>query len=699
MAAGKEYPTEKIRNVAVLGHGGAGKTSLIDALCFTAGTSKRRGNVDEGHVLTMTTPEEYDHGISMQLTPAYADVGGTKLNLLDTPGFLDFSAEMIAAVRVADSALIVVGSTSGVEVGTEKVWEYCRDRGIPRLFYVSMMDKEHANFEQVYRDIKENLTDKVLPVEIPIGEGDDFEGIINLINEKARIYKKGTQTGEYDEVEIPEEYQAKFQEWQTELQETVATVSEDLLDKYLETGHISREETVEAMALAMARGEVYPLFCGSAKLSYGMHALLQEFVELTPSPADVVGEVAQRPGLDQEAHLKYNDEEPFSALIFKTSTEPHVGELSYFKVMSGSVANGAEVKNAQRGVMEKLNHLSIPMGKERVEVSRLHAGDIGVVAKLKDSHTNDTLSSPERLVVLDKFTIPSPDIAMAVRGAARSDEDKLGEVLQKLHEEDPSFVSGYNAELGQTIARGLGEIHLDVMFERMKRKYGVSVETEPPRIAYRETITREAEGQGRFRKQTGGRGQFGDCHVRLRPLPRGEGYNFVDSIKGGVIPTKYIPSVNKGIVEAAAKGILAGYPFVDFEAECFYGSYHTVDSSDIAFKVAGTMAFQKVAQDARPVLLEPIVEVTVTTPEEYVGDIMGDMTSRRGKVQGMEPVGGKSTVRAIVPEAELFKYSAALRSMTQGRAHHTRKLVGYEPMTDLDAKKVIARAKKEKEES
>ena len=699
MAAGKEYPTEKIRNVAVLGHGGAGKTSLIDALCFTAGTSKRRGNVDEGHVLTMTTPEEYEHGISMQLTPAYADVGGAKLNLLDTPGFLDFSAEMIAAVRVADSALIVVGSTSGVEVGTEKVWEYCQDRGIPRLFYVSMMDKEHANFEQVYRDIKESLTDKVLPVEIPIGEGDSFEGIINLINEKARIYKKGTQTGEYDEVDIPEEYQAKFQEWKTELQETVATVSEELLDKYLETGHISREETVEAMALAMARGEVYPLFCGSAKLSYGMQALLQEVVELTPSPADVVGEVAQRPGLDQEAHLKYSDDEPFSALIFKTSTEPHVGELSYFKVMSGSVANGAEVKNAERDVMEKLNHLSIPMGKERVEVSMLHAGDIGVVAKLKDSHTNDTLSSPERLVVLDKFPIPSPDISMAVRGVARSDEDKLGEVLQKLHQEDPSFVAGFDAELGQTIARGLGEIHLDVMFERMKRKYGVSVETEPPKIAYRETITREAEGQGRFRKQTGGRGQFGDCHVRLRPLPRGGGYNFVDSIKGGVIPTKYIPSVNKGIREAAEKGILAGYPFVDFEAECYFGSYHSVDSSDIAFKVAGTLAFQKVAKEARPVLLEPIVEVAVTTPEEYVGDIMGDMTSRRGKVQGMEPAGGKTIVRAMVPEAELFKYSAALRSMTQGRAHHTRKFIGYEPMTDIDAKKVIAAAKKEKEES
>ncbi|MBT8398096.1 MAG: elongation factor G, partial [Gemmatimonadetes bacterium] len=678
-ASGKVYRTEQIRNVAVLGHGGSGKTTLVDALCFSAGSSRRKGNVEEGHSLTMTTPEELDHGISMQVTPAFAEFQGTKINLLDTPGFLDFTGDAMAAVRVADAAVITVGSTAGVEVGTEVVWQYCEDRRLPRMFFVSMMDKDHADFDKVVQEVKERLAPNVLPVEVPIGQGDDFRGIINLFSERAHLFKAGTTSGEYEEADIPEELKTKFEEMETEFIETVATTDEDLLERYLEGEKISRAEAIEAMHRGMAKGEVIPLFCGSAKKSYGMKALLAKLVELCPHPGEMAGEVATRPGLDQEVTLVAEDSGPAAALIFKTATEPHVGELSFFKVLSGVVENGMELKNGARNVTEKLNHLSIPLGKERLEIPRLHAGDIGVVAKLKDSHTNDTLSIPSRPMVVEGIQFPKPDISVAIHGVSRADDDKLGEVLSKIHEEEPTFRHEFNAELGQTICRGLGELHLNVQFERMKRKYGVSVETEAPKIAYRETIMRTAEGQGRHKKQSGGRGQFGDCHIRLKPKPRGGGYEFINSIKGGVIPTKYVPSVDKGIKEASQKGVMAGFPVVDFSAECFDGSYHSVDSSDIAFKLAGSVAFRTVAKQAGPAILEPIIEVSVTTPDEYMGDITGDVTSRRGKIMGMDSEGGRTTIKARVPEAELYKYAAALRSMTQGRAHHSREFVGYEP--------------------
>ena len=697
MALAKEYTTKNIRNVVVLGHGGAGKTSLIDSLCFTAGTSTRKGNVDEGQALTMYTPEEAAHQMSLQCTPAYCEHLGVKINLLDTPGFMDFVGETMSAVRVADSAVIVVGSTSGVEVGTETVWDYVEDRGIPRFFFVSMMDKDHASFDKVYAEIKERLTEKVIPVEIPIGEGADFRGIINLFSERAHIYRKGTEKGEYDEADIPEELQAKFEEWETDLQETLATTNEDLLERYLDGEKISREEAIEAMALGVARGDVVPLFCGSAEHSYGMQALLKKIVELCPSPAETGGENATRAEMDEEVHLAPSDDETFAALIFKTAAEPHVGELSFFRVVSGTVANGSEVMNGERGSTEKLNHLSIALGKDRFEVAKLHAGDIGVVAKLKHSHTNDTLTAPSRPVVLEKINLPKPDIAVAIKGTARHDEDKLGEVLPKLHEEDPTFVAEFDAELHQTIVRGLGELHLDVQLERMKRKYGVSVETEQPKIAYRETITKGAQGRGRHKKQSGGRGQFGDCHIRLKPRASGEGYEFKNSIKGGVIPGKFIPSVDRGIREASAKGVLAGFKLVDFEAECYDGSYHSVDSSDIAFKLAGSAAFRNVAADCGPVILEPIIEIAVTTPDDYVGDIMSDLNQRRGKVLGMDPRSGRTTVKALVPESELYKYATALRSITQGRAHHTRLFSSYEPVPAHEVSKVIKATKEEAE--
>lgn len=698
MSSAREYRTQQIRNIVILGHGGSGKTSLIDALAFTAGTSRRRGSAKEGTALTMYTEEEVGHGISMQTTLAYAEWLGVKINLLDTPGYLDFTGEALAATRVADGAVIVLGAAHGVEVGTEKVWEYCTERGIPRLFFVSMMDKEHADFEKVYAEIKSTLTDRVIPVEIPMGTGEEFRGIVNLFSGRAHVYRPDTATGEYDETEIPPEMQDKADRWRTELFETIAATDDSLLEQYLEGEEIDRGAVIQAMKAAMIRGELFPLFCGAPEKSWGVRALLNKLVELMPSPAEAARELAQRPGLDQVVELRGDDDGPFAALVFKTTTEPHVGELSFFRIFSGTVANGQEVLNASRESPEKLAHIAIAQGKERIEVPRLHAGDIGVVAKLRNTHTNDTLCGAERPLVLQPIDFPEPDISTAIRAATRSDEDKIGNGLQKLHEEDPTFHSAYDPELRQTIVRGLGELHLEVQLERLKRKFGVTVHTEQPRIPYRETIRSVAEGQGKYKKQSGGRGQYGDCWIRLKPLARGEGYRFVDSIVGGVIPGKFIPSVDKGVQDAARRGVLAGYPVVDFECECYDGTYHTVDSSDIAFQVAGSLAFQKVAALANPVLLEPVMEVDVVTPEEYMGDIIGDLNQRRGRVLGMEPDGKKTRIRALVPQAELYKYATSLRSISHGRAVHTRRFHGYEEVPSQVAQKVIEAAKAEREE-
>ena len=472
--------------------------------------------------------------------------------------------------------------------------------------------------------------------------------------------------------------------------------AEDLLDRYLEGEEIPLEELLAALAGAMAEGEVVPVFCGAAEQSFGAVELARKLVELAPDPGQA-GQVDAVGAGGESVSLRASDEESPTALVFKTSAEPHVGELSLFRVYSGMLVNGSELRNVTRGATERINHLAIPQSKERVGVEALHAGDIGVLAKLKSTRTNDTLSAAANPVTLEGVNFPRADISVAVRGAARADEDKLGEALGRLHDEDPTFVAEFVPELRQTIARGLGELHFLVQFERMKRKYGVSVETEAPRIAYRETITVPAEGQGRFKKQTGGRGQFGDCWVRLRPKGRGEGYEFISSIKGGVIPTKYVPSVDRGIQEAAAKGVVAGYPMVDFEAECYDGSYHSVDSSDIAFKVAGSYAFRNVAEKARPALLEPIVEIRVTTPDEYVGDVMGDLNGRSARVLGMDPLSGSTVIRARVAEAELYRYASSLRSITQGRGHHRRKLLGYDLVPAVRAAKIVAGAEADKE--
>ena len=689
MTQAKAYTTKNLRNVVVLGHGGSGKTSLVDALCFVSGASKRHGKVADGAALTFFRPEEKAHGISMYCTPAFAETQDTKVNLLDTPGYLDFASEATAAIRVADAALVVVGGTSGVEVGTETLWRAAADRGLPRMLFVSMLDKETADFDRAYQSVKDRLTDKVVPVEIPVGNGDDFHGIINLFSGKMHAYKKGTVTGEYDEQEIPGDLQPVYEKWHTELLETIATLDEHVLEEYVAGDEIPRQEQVDVLKRGMNAGEIFPLFCGAAELTYGTQALLREMVELFPSPAERPPEVATEGG--EMVEVAADPEGPFAALVFKTTSEPHVGELSYFKVMRGSVDSGAEVDNPGRGVTEKLAHLSVSQGKDRFEVPRLAAGDIGVVGRLKGTHTGDTLVAPGAgALKLDPPAFPVPESALAIRAKTRGDDDKLGPALVRLHEEDPTFVSEFDGEMGETIVRGGGELFLEVQFEKLKERHGIEVESFQPHVHYRETLRKEAAAQGRFKRQTGGRGQFGDCHVRLKPRARGEGYEFVDKIVGGAIPGKFLPSVDKGIQEAAARGILAGFPLIDFGAECFDGSYHSVDSSDMAFKVAGSMAFKAAALEAAPVLLEPVMKVEVTCPTSTTGDVMGDINQRRGKVLGMDTSGDRTIIQAVIPQAELYRYASTLRAMTQGRGHHTRALHGYEEVPAHVADKIIA---------
>lgn len=688
------YPADAIRNVAVVGHGASGKTTLVDALAFVAGSSKRHGSVTEGTSLTDYTEEEIARQYSINLALAYAEWMDTKVNLIDTPGYLDFTGDALAGVWAADATLLVVGGASGVEVGTEKVWEYAERRGIPRMFFVSMLDKEHADFEKVYQDIKEHLTGKVIPIEIPVGEGPDFHGIVNLFSQKCHMYKSGTKTGEYDEVDVPPEYRERFERYSQELIETIATTNDDLLERYLGGEEISRDEAIAAMKKGMAAGELHPLLCGSATLTYGMRALLTKLVQLVPPPTERPAIEAETPD-GKPVTVEPTDGGPFVAQVFKTVSEPHVGDVSVFRILAGKVINGMEVFNARRGLSEKLNHVSVAQGKDRTEVPELHAGDVGAVAKLKDTHTSDTLSNLAKPLVLATIPFPEALTRMAVDVKQRGEEDKLSAGLQKLHEEDPTFRHEFNPELRQTIISGRGERHLEVVLSRLERKYGVHGELGKPGVAYRETFRGKGEGQGKHKKQTGGRGQYGDCWIRILPLPRGSGYEFDNKISGGVIPGKYVPAVDRGVQEAAVRGVLAGYPVVDFKVECFDGSYHDVDSNEQSFKMAGIQAFRNVAPDCRPVLLEPVLDVDVWTPDENLGEVMGDLSARRGQILGTEPDGRLVKVKAHVPEAEMYRYSTQLHSMTHGRGTFHWEFSSYQEVPSEVAHKIAEERAKE----
>ncbi|HSJ75450.1 MAG TPA: elongation factor G, partial [Gemmatimonadales bacterium] len=618
---------------------------------------------------------------SINLALGYAEWMDTKINLIDTPGYLDYFGEVVTGLYAADAAVVVLSGTGGVGVGTEKVWEVCDQLHLPRILFVSLMDKEHADFERVFNDVKAHLSPKVVPVEIPIGDGHDFHGIINLFSGHCHFYKKGTKTGEYDIVPVPDEYQALFQQYTEQLTEAVASTDDELIERYLGGQEISRDAFIKAIKRAVIEGAIVPLFCGSGELTYGTRTLLKKMVELFPSPAEV------KPPVDA----------PLVGRVFKTLSESHVGDVTLFRLYAGEIRNGGEVFNAEHETVEKLNHLSVQQGKERMEVERLSAGDIGSVAKLKDTHTGDTFCWREAPVRLPPIPFPDAVATSAVLVKQRGEEDKLAAGLHKLHEEDPTFHFEYSSELGQTLIHGMGERHFDTILHRLERKFGVHAELVRPRVAYRETIKGRAEGQGKHKKQSGGRGQYGDCWIRVAPLHRGAGYEFVDKIVGGVIPNKFIPAVDRGVQEAAVRGVVAGYPLVDFKVECYDGSYHDVDSNEMSFKMAGILAFRNVTPKARPVLLEPLMDVEVWTPDDVLGDVMGDLSSRRGQILGTEQDGRLTKVKAVVPEAELYKYSTTLHSITHGRGTHREKFRGYAEAPPEISAKVAAENQKERE--
>jgi elongation factor G len=698
----REYRGSAIRNIAVVGHGASGKTSLVDALAFVSGSSKRHGSIADGTTLTDTAPEEIERGYSISLGCAFAEWMDTKINLLDTPGFLDFQGDAIGGLAAADGALCVVSATAGVEVGTERMFREALLRRDPVLFVVTMMDKEHADFDAIYRQIKTRLTNKVIPIEVPVGEGADFHGIVNLFDERAHVYARGARSGAYEETDVPDEVRPQFDRYHSELIETIAATDDTLLERYLNGEAIGRDEAIGAMKEAMKRMELFPLFCVSSTLNYGTRAVLSTVVELMPSAYEMEEQHAFT-GAEgaQTVQIHASDEAPFAALVFKTQSEPHVGDVSLFRVLSGAARNGDEVFNATRDAAEKLNHLAVPQGRERLEVVALHAGDIGCVAKLRNTHTNDTLSTRAHPVRLPAIEFPVPLVQMAIHPTSRADEEKLQAGLHRLHEEDPSFEMHYNPETHETLVAGMGERHLEVALAKLKRKFGVVAELTRPKIAYRETIRLRAEGQGRHKKQSGGRGQFGDCWVRIAPAERGDGIRFEDRIVGGAIPSKFIPAVEKGIHEAAERGVLAGFPLVDFAVELFDGSYHTVDSNEMSFKMAGIQAFRAVAPKCRPVLLEPLDELEIVTPEESLGDVLGDLSARRGQILGTDsPADLPGTrVRAVVPQSELHLYASALQSMTHGRAMFQRHFRGYEEMPPEAAQRVVAEASKEHAEA
>lgn len=687
----REYSSADIRNVAVVGHGASGKTTLVDALAFVSGSSRRHGTIKDGTTLTDTSPEEAARGYSIALGCAHAEWKGAKVNLLDTPGYADFEGDAIAGLVAADGALVAVGATAGVEVGTERMFRAAVRRKDPVLFVVTMMDKENADFDAVYASIRERLTRKIVPVEIPLGSGSSFRGVANLFTKRAYLFKPGTKSGEYEEADIPAGDRERFDRYHAEMVEAVAATDDGLLERFFAGEEIPGEEEMGAMKEAMKRSELFPLLCCSGQLTYGIPVVLDLLVQLMPSAYEMEEQHAlQGAEGSRLVEVHPHEDASFTALVFKTTNEPHVGEVSYFRTFSGIASNGLEAWNSTRGAPEKLSHLAIPQGKERIEVPRLLPGDIGCVAKLRSTHTNDSLSTREHPVRLPAIPFPDPLVSFAIEAAARADEEKLQTGLHRLHDEDPTIQTHFEGETHEMIIEGMGERHLEVALARLQRQYGVRATLRAPRVPYRETLLGQAEGQGRHKKQTGGKGQFGDCWIRIKPSSRGAGYQFVDRISGGVIPRQYIPAVDKGVQEAAERGVLAGYPVVDFTVECFDGSYHAVDSNEASFRMAGILAFRTIAAKARPVLLEPLMTVEVFTPDAFLGDVMGDLSGRRGHIVGTAPSaeGEGTVVMADVPMAELHLYATRLQSLTHGHGSVKYRHKGFEQVPPELAGKV-----------
>lgn len=726
----KEYNPERIRNIALIGHGGSGKTSLAEAMLFTAGMTSRLGNVTEGNSVSDYHPDEIERQISINTSLLFCDWSDTKVNILDTPGYTDFIGEVKGALRVVDTALVVLKAVEGAEVGTEIDWKCAEEYRNSAVFVVNKLDNEHADFDSVVKQAQERFGHDVIALQFPVDQGLGFEQVVDVLGMKLLQYQRDG-SGRYTEKEIPDssDMRSRAEQLREQVIEKIAESDEALLNEFLEKGTLEGDVLKKGLREGILRRKVFPLLCVSAVHNVGTAALLDFLVDYCPMAAarppasfgrargETVGTVGVNHGAGRkvdnsrrvvdessttrrEVRVKPEPNGPPSLFVFKTMSEHHVGELSFFRVYSGTVHPGMDLINDSNGKTERFGQIFVMNGKARKEGSRLLVGDLGAVVKLKDTHTNNTLSSKNFPVLFPPIEFPAPVMRAAIVPRSKGDEEKIASGLHTLHEEDPTFLVSVDSELSQTVISGQGELHLAIIVRRLKERYGVEVDMVEPRIPYRETIRRAVEDiMYKHKKQTGGRGQFGHVHLKLEPLPRGSGFEFVDDIVGGVVPTRFIPAVEKGVVEGLRKGVVAGHRVVDVRVTLWDGSHHSVDSDELSFKIAGMMAFKKGFLEAKPTLLEPINELEVIVPEDYMGDVMGDISSRRGKILGMESEGSYQIIKALVPLAEIHKYSTVLRSMTQGRGHFATKFSQYEEVPREVQEKVIAAYEKQKEEA
>ena len=692
----KEYKSKNIRNIVLVGHGGAGKTSLVEAMLFTAGVTTRMGKVEDGNTVSDFKPEEIERQISTSAALMNLEWQQNKINIIDTPGYADFIGEVLSGLSVADTAVLVLKAVEGIEVGSEKVWKLINQNELPRMIVINKCDNERSDFDNVFESINQKLTHDAVIVQYPANQGLNFNAVIDLLKMKQLVYERNGN-GKYKVEEIPDNLKEKASNLRNQLVEKIAESDEELMNKYFENGELTEEEILNGLKKGIINRTLVPVLPVAATSNVNTAGFMDFIVSYLPSPADRNKVKALQNGNEVEIEIR-EDGEP-ALFVFKTIAESAIGELSLFKVYSGTITHGLDLINTKNNKFERTSQIYVLNGKNRTEVAHLYAGDLGAVVRLKDTHTNDTLCSKNLNVKFKEIKFPEPIIHFAVKSKSQGDEDKIANGFHSLHQEDPTFVMYFDAELSQTVIGGQGELHLTLAAKKLKDKFGVEVDLVEPKIPYRETIKGVCEdAEYKHKKQTGGRGQYGHVHLKLEPLKRGEGFQFVDAIVGGVVPGRFVPAVEKGILETMEKGVLAGYKVVDVKVTLFDGSHHPVDSDELSFKIAGSQAFKKGFLAANPCLLEPIQEVTIRVPDEFMGDVMGDVSSRRGKILGMDSDGEYQIIRALIPLAEMFKYATQLRSLTQGKGTYEMKLSHYEEVPKEIEAKIIAAAEKEKEE-
>ncbi len=690
-----KLPIEKLRNIGIIAHIDAGKTTTTERILFYTGKKHKIGEVHEGQAEMDWMEQERERGITITAASTTCFWKGHQINIIDTPGHVDFTIEVERALRVLDGAVVIFDAEAGVEPQSETVWRQADKYRVPRIAFVNKMDKVGANFFNVIKMMEQRLSAVPLAIQIPIGAESDFRGVVDLITMKGIVWKDETLGAEYEIIDIPEDLQDLAQEWREKLIETLAEFNEDIMLKYLEEEEITEEDLRRAIRKSTIAFEVVPVLAGSAFKNKGIQPLLDAIVDYLPSPVDRPPVEGINPVTGEKEVRRPDENMPLTALAFKIMTDKYIGKVTYVRVYSGKITKGEYVYNATRGVKERISRIVRMHANKQEDINELTAGDIGAVVGLKQTLTGDTLSDENHPIVLESLEVPEPVIAQAIHPKSKDDKEKMVKALQKLMEEDPSFRAYTDEETGETIIAGMGELHLEIMVDRMRREHKVNVEVGQPQVAYRETITASVKQEGKYIKQTGGRGQYGHVWIEVEPLPRGKGFEFVDLITGGKIPREFIPSVEKGIRDAMKKGVVAGYPVVDVRVKLFDGSYHEVDSSDMAFQIAGSIAFKEAMKKARPVLLEPIMKVEVVTPEEYMGDVIGDINSRRGHIVSIEDRSNSKVITAMVPLAEMLQYATALRSITQGRGYYSMQFDHYDVVPDNIAKKIIEERKKQ----